>query len=190
MREHYEFQKAEKLKENVQNELNRKNQLISTNHELIHQQDGEMKRLTSAIKQMDDEALAQRKEYDQIINERDILGTQLIRRNDELALLYEKLRVQHSALEAGEAQYNARLEDVRILKIKVKDLQGEVVIYKTSGGSTDELRRETLALQRELLQEKTKVTALSEELENPMNVHRWRKLEGSDPATFELIQKI
>jgi hypothetical protein len=31
---------------------------------------------------------------------------------------------------------------------------------------------------RELLQERTKVTALSEELENPMNVHRWRKLEG------------
>jgi hypothetical protein len=23
-----------------------------------------------------------------------------------------------------------------------------------------------------------------------MNVHRWRKLEGSDPATYEMIQKI
>jgi uncharacterized protein YukE len=34
------------------------------------------------------------------------------------------------------------------------------------------------------------VKALSEELENPMNVHRWRKLEGSDPATYELIQKV
>jgi hypothetical protein len=33
---------------------------------------------------------------------------------------------------------------------------------------------------RELLQERTKVTALSEELENPMNVHRWRKLEGNE----------
>ena len=32
--------------------------------------------------------------------------------------------------------------------------------------------------------------ALSEELENPMNVHRWRKLEGSDPATYELVQKL
>ena len=31
---------------------------------------------------------------------------------------------------------------------------------------------------------------LSEELENPLNVHRWRKLEGSDPSTFEMIQKI
>ena len=41
-------------------------------------------------------------EYDQVINERDILGTQLIRRNDELALLYEKLRIQDSALTRGE----------------------------------------------------------------------------------------
>lgn len=41
-----------------------------------------------------------------------------------------------------------------------------------------------------VFQEKTKVKALSEELENPMNVHRWRKLEGSDPTTFEMIQKI
>ena len=52
------------------------------------------------------------------------------------------------------------------------------------------LRNEVYQLQRELLQERTKVRALSEELENPMNVHRWRKLEGSDPATYELVQKI
>ena len=32
--------------------------------------------------------------------------------------------------------------------------------------------------------------ALSEELENPLNVHRWRKLEGSDPSTYEMIHKI
>merc|ERR1711865_757548 len=32
--------------------------------------------------------------------------------------------------------------------------------------------------------------ALQEELENPMNVHRWREMEGSDPATFEMIQRV
>ena len=42
----------------------------------------------------------------------------------------------------------------------------------------------------ELLRERTKCRALAEELENPMNVHRWRKLEGSDPASYELIQKV
>lgn len=34
------------------------------------------------------------------------------------------------------------------------------------------------------------VKALSEELENPLNVHRWRKLEGSDPQAYEMILKI
>lgn len=139
---------------------------------------------------MDDEALSQRKEYDQVINERDILGMQLIRRNDELALLYEKLRTQGSALKNGELQYAARLDDIRVLRLKVKELLRDVANSKGNADHTDEMRREILHLQRELLQEKTKVIALSEELENPLNVHRWRKLEGSDPATFELIQKI
>lgn len=34
------------------------------------------------------------------------------------------------------------------------------------------------------------VKALSEELETPMNVHRWRKLEGTDPNRYEMILKI
>ena len=40
------------------------------------------------------------------------------------------------------------------------------------------------------MKERTKVRALQSEIESPMNVHRWRKLEGSDPSTYELIQKI
>jgi hypothetical protein len=47
-------------------------------------------------------------------------------------------------------------------------------------------------LQREVLQEKTKVKALSEELENPMNIHRygtasdrWAKRMHTDPFSFE-----
>ena len=34
-------------------------------------------------------------------------------------------------------------------------------------------------IQRELLRERTRCKALEEELENPMNIHRWRKLEVS-----------
>lgn len=38
-------------------------------------------------------------------------------------------------------------------------------------------RRELYHCQRELLRERTRCKALEEELENPMNIHRWRKLE-------------
>ena len=34
-------------------------------------------------------------------------------------------------------------------------------------------------MQRELLRERTRCKALEEELENPMNIHRWRRLEVS-----------
>ena len=39
------------------------------------------------------------------------------------------------------------------------------------------LRRELYHAQRELLRERTRCKALEEELESPMNIHRWRKLE-------------
>merc|ERR1712166_1646780 len=156
----------------------------------IDSQNQELIKLTSMIQKMDAMAIQQRNEYEQVINERDILGTQLIRRNDELALLYEKLKIQQSTLRKGEAQYQERIQDMRILKLKISDLKRELQIAKHQVGQLDDLKREVYHLQRELLQEKTKVKALSEELENPMNVHRWRKLEGSDPATYEMIQKI
>lgn len=41
----------------------------------------------------------------------------------------------------------------------------------------DLCRRELYHIQRELLKERTRCKALEEELENPMNIHRWRKLE-------------
>ena len=190
VKESFAHQKVEKQCEQMRNEISRMRRLLESNDDVIHKQDAEIRRLASMIRRMDDEALTQRKEYDQVINERDILGTQLIRRNDELALLYEKLKIQMSTLRKGEAQYAARVQDVRVLRLKVRDMQRELTISKGSSNQLDDLRRELIAAQRELLQEKTKVKALSEELENPMNVHRWRKLEGSDPATYEMIQKI
>jgi len=190
VKEHFDHQKVQKQREQQRNEISRMKRLLGQNDDIIHKQDAEIRRLASMIRRMDEEALTQRKEYDQVINERDILGTQLIRRNDELALLYEKLKIQQSTLRKGEAQYAMRIEDLRLLKMKVRDLQREHVIAKSSVVNVDGLKRDLMHKNKELLQEKTKVKALSEELENPMNVHRWRKLEGSDPATYEMIQKI
>ena len=42
-------------------------------------------------------------------------------------------------------------------------------------------------LNKQLLTEKLQVKALSEELENPLNYHRWRKLEGTDPDNWEML---
>merc|ERR1712050_155562 len=61
---------------------------------------------------------------------------------------------------------------------------------KTQVTNVETLKAQVHHLNKTLLREETKAKALQEELENPMNVHRWRELEGSDPATYEMIQKV
>jgi len=77
-----------------------------------------------------------------------------------------------------------------LLKNKIADLYKELRIYRKHSESIPELKNEIHNLQKELIEEKLKVKGLSEELENPMNVHRWRKLEGTDSDTYEMITKI
>merc|ERR1712046_320249 len=67
---------------------------------------------------------------------------------------------------------------------------GELHVARNQVVNIEALKKEIHHLNKELLQEQSKCKALQEELENPMNVHRWRKLEGSDPATYEMIQKV
>lgn len=43
-----------------------------------------------------------------VINERDILGTQLIKRNHELNILYEKIKLSQSNLAKGEIFYREK----------------------------------------------------------------------------------
>lgn len=77
-----------------------------------------------------------------IANERDILGTQLVRRNDELALLYEKLKIQQTTLSKGQVQYTNRVNEIRLLRIKLTDLQREQHLLKSSVSNVELLKKE------------------------------------------------
>lgn len=188
--EHFAHQninkETEKTKENHEKHL----KLAKKSQHIVEMQQQEMKKFEAGIHEAETERQKQRKDFEAVSSERNILGTQLIRRNEELALLYEKIRIQESTLKKGEAQYKARMEDLKRQKDTIGQLKVGLMVANSQTENGDSLKKEVYHLQRELLQERTKVKALSEELENPMNVHRWRKLEGSDPAMYELIQKV
>ncbi|MED6256281.1 hypothetical protein ATANTOWER_023240 [Ataeniobius toweri] len=141
------------------------------------------------ITTMEDEQIQQQKQLEQVISERESLGKQLLQRNNERALLFEKIRIQQSILSKGDFHYNQRLEDIHLLKLEVKKLQRKKNILDRTLPNTEELRTELFHLQRELLREKTRNSVLEDQLK-PINIHRWRRLEGSDPGKYQLIQKI
>ena len=68
---------------------------------MIKTQENDIGRLKYVISEAEGEKQKQKKDYEMVINERDILGTQLIKRNEELALLYEKIKIQQTTLAKG-----------------------------------------------------------------------------------------
>ena len=119
--------------------------------ELRGQQFNEIQKLNYIVKEAQEEIERLKKDYQNVINERDILGTQLIRRNDELALLYEKIKILQSTLARGEVQYQERLQDIRLLKFKIGDHKSELRIVKSQASQIPDLRKEIYNLQQQLL---------------------------------------
>jgi hypothetical protein len=64
------------------------------------------------------------------------------------------------------------MNENRTLRLKLTDLTREQQILRAGVANVETLKREVHHLGRQVLQERTKVKALSEELENPLNVHR------------------
>ena len=99
----------------------------------------QIQKLEGIINEAEKEREKLKKDHDDAIQQRDTLGTQLIRRNDELALLYEKIKILQSTLSKGETQYKERLEDIRLLQFTIADLKSELRIVKKSASQISDL---------------------------------------------------
>lgn len=99
---------------------------IEEKEEKIKNFHGEISKLDFIIRESNEQLQKKNDEYEEIVAERDILGTQLIRRNDESALLSEKIKIQQSTLGKGETAYRERLSDLKLLDYKYHDLKREL----------------------------------------------------------------
>ena len=130
------------------------------------------------------------KEFASVISERDILGGQLVKRSEEVAALYEKIKIRKSALAKSEDEYFARKTEIENLYSLLEKSTKKLHDSKSKVEDVKDLRYKIFGLEKQLLRERMKSNALRDELSRPLNVHRWRKLEGSDPHRFALIKKI
>merc|ERR1719335_2003354 len=154
--EHFEHQFISKESDKTKENLERHNKQQKRLQQVVDLQQQEIKKLEATIQEAEVERQNQRKEFEGVISERNILGTQLIRRNEELALLYEKIKIQESTLKKGESQYRNRLEEIKKQKDGIGSLQMDLYVAKQQAENIDDLKKEVYHLQRELLQERTK----------------------------------
>ncbi|KAM7537507.1 hypothetical protein Aperf_G00000075879 [Anoplocephala perfoliata] len=190
VREMAECNRMTRERDKMQKDLEKMKNLAIENRSRMETEEAEERRLLKIIAETEFEGAKHKKDLNQVISEKDILGVQLVRRNDELAKLYEKIRIQKSVLDKGEAQFNKVLEDLKCVREEICQIRREKAMLQASAAQMEDLEREVIKARKELNHEQVRCKALEDELKKPINVHRWRKLEGSDPSTFEMIRKI
>ena len=188
--EHFVLKRLMEECKMLKRKLNKRKEMLLRAEEVMSGQTMEIKQLRKVVSVNEQSEAVHVRQYEEMMQERDMIGSQLIRRNDELALLYEKVRIQVSVLKKGEEQYKEKLSTIGSKEIEIAELKRRLSIKIEEARSIQMIKHEIHQLNHQLSVEKSKVKALSEELENPLNVHRWRKLEGSDPVRFDLLQKI
>ena len=105
-------------------------------------------------------------------------------------MVYAKIKAHWSILQRGESYYAEKATELRLLTKHVQDRQRKRHDSAVQMISIKDLQQPHLNLERKLLHERHKNKALRDKLERPINVHRWRILESSDPQRFEMLKAI
>lgn len=92
-KEHFEHKKKDKTIEEHSRIIEQYKKNFEEKGEKIKNFVGEIGKLHFIIKDSEQVRQKLKEDYEVVVADRDILGTQLIRRNDESALLYEKIKI-------------------------------------------------------------------------------------------------
>lgn len=190
VKEHFHHHNSDKEREAMSKEVTKTRKQIASTENIVQSQAGEVQKLSQIIADADSEHRRQVKEHAAIVAEREALTRQLHGRHTELTGLYEKIRIQTNALYQGETRYRKLAAEIRALQRRVAEEKVELQKALSNDVDASGLLAREIEVQTALLAEKGKVKALSDELEIPLNIHRWRQLESSDPKRFMMICKL
>lgn len=87
--------------------------------EMVDQEMAEIRKLNNIIRMAESDILLARKKYEAELDQRNRIGVQLVQRNEELSLLYEKQNLQESVLRNGDVELQKR-EEVKNVNTKPK----------------------------------------------------------------------
>ncbi len=156
----------------------------------VEQQIMEIDKLNVVINNLEKDMLDLKSKFENSVEERNITGVQLIDRNDELCILYERSNQQTDALKKGELELMKKDWEFRQLRLQIEELKRQYIAAKHKLPEREIHSKNIIELENKLSIERKKIDDLSSRLEDPANGDRWRALEGDDPSTEQLLAKI
>lgn len=181
---------AQNHRDSLRQDLNRLLSEYRSKQSTVEQQIQEIDKLNIIVSSLEKDMILLKSKYEHSVEERNITGVQLIDRNDELCILYERSNQQQDALRKGELESYKKEENLRLIRLQTEELKRQYLAARKRIPQMEVNKKRIAELEEEYIKERKLTNELSSKLEDPQNVGRWRPLEGADPDMEQLNAKV
>lgn len=181
---------AQHQRDALRQDMNRLLSEYRTKQATVEQQIQEIDKLNIVIGTLERDMLDIKSRYEKAVEERNVTGVQLIDRNDELCILYERANQQQETLKSGERALQTKEMELRLLRLQTEELKRRYDTARKRLPEIAEYKEKIEALEKQLQEERQRTDEYSNKLEDPQNLNRWRPLDGEDPDPDQLAAKI
>ncbi|XP_023389407.1 coiled-coil domain-containing protein 146 isoform X2 [Pteropus vampyrus] len=147
-------------------------------------------RLAHMITVIEEEMVQLRKKYERAVQRRNESGVQLIEREEEVCIFYEKINIQEKMKLNAEIEIHVLDEKIRFLKLKIAEKQRQIHVTQKLLPTKKSLDAELAVLQIQFSQCTDRIKDLEKQFVNPEDKNRTRFLPGKDMTEEEMIKKL
>lgn len=178
-------------RDNIRAEVNRAIIAYRERQSQVETQTLTIDRLSSVISGLEREMRVLRKEYEEAVEFRNYTGVQVIDRNDELCVLYEKANIQESTLHKGEVELMDIDAEIRALQLSCAETERNITARRNRVPEATKWSDKILHLYNELAIVQKQLAVVSHQLETPgTNASRLVALKGIDPDLQVLQSRV
>ncbi|XP_026533031.1 coiled-coil domain-containing protein 146 [Notechis scutatus] len=178
------------IKDSIQSDVCKVYQTVQDMKEKREQQLMDVERLTNTLTRIEEEMVQLRKTYEKAVQRRNESGVQLIEREEEVCIFYEKINIQEMMSRNGDIEINVMDEKIRYLKLKMIEKKRQIELHVKMLPTKRTLDADLVVLQIQFSQCKDKIKSLEKQFTDPDRENRVRALPGKDPSIQELFKKI
>ena len=150
----------------------------------------EIDKLKVLLVKAEEEKKKKLKEQSLIMNERDILGRQIIRRKQDTNRALKNIKILQYYIRNSENHFLDMKKDVEAFKEQMAGINADVRKKQLETQGCKVIREEVEKIAKECIIMKNRNALLQEEITNVVNVHQWREIEATNPEKFALIDKL
>ncbi|GFU21896.1 cilia- and flagella-associated protein 58 [Trichonephila clavipes] len=155
----------------------------------IRRKENENKNLLKNISNLEHAIHNLERKVQNMTEDKDSLSTRLNERDVQIKSSKERIRLLERDLSVLDRTLEERVDDVKLLKLQLSEMYRGQNLMEGKVENLHIARQELIETQRQLQDHKFKSKKMEGEIQRPVNFHRWRILEGTDPDQAQLVFK-